>query len=380
MLLGLSAAVFLLQCDTERPNDSVRKTSGGVELLAAGNPHHNETALFLAGMELPRESSLYQYTQTKEYQSYKRHTGASWERFQLPNQRKIEKWMDRHLSGDFSNTIFYPFSGPDICNALVFFPEGMDYIMFGLESPGEIPRPHSLAPSKLYPGLTGLSAALNNVLNVNYFKTVEMERGVSTNSFNSIVSLIMFFLGRSGYEVVDAQRIWINEHAALTAIAPSKKGGKMIAGAEILFRKSKGDRVKRVRYFQLNVIDHSLNTYTNFIPFLRSYPRFTTIIKSASYLMHNEKKFIQIRDLTLSHSDYILQDDSGIALRYFSPEFWRLSFHGIYTRPVPLFAHRYQTDFAKSMKEKSSGPLPFSYGYNFRENESNLMLAERIKR
>lgn len=379
MLLCLSAAVFILQCDPRSQDVSTRKTGSGVELLAAGNPLHGETSLFLAGMDLPKGSSLYQYTQTKEYQSYKRHIGASWERFQLPNQRKIEKWKAGHLSGDFNSTVFYPFSGPDICNALVFFPEGMDYIMFGLESPGEIPQPHSLPPSKLYPGLTGLSAALNNVLNVNYFKTVEMERGVSTNSLNSIVSLIMFFLGRSGYEVVDMQKIWINEHAALTAMPPSKRGGKAIPGAEILFRKSKGDRVKRARYFQLNVIDHSLNTYTNFIPFLRSYPRFTTIIKSASYLMHNEKKFIQIRDLTLSHSDYILQDDSGIALRYFSPEFWRLSFHGTYSRPVPLFAHRYQTDFAKLMKEKSSGPLPFSYGYNFKENESNLMLAERIR-
>jgi hypothetical protein len=96
--------------------------------------------------------------------------------------------------------------------------------------------------------------------------------------------------------------------------------------------------------------------------------------------MHNEKKFIQIRNITLSHSDYILQDDSGIALRYFPADEWKFTFHGTYTKPVPLFAHRFQPDFDQAMKKYSTGPLPFSYGYNFKENESNLMFAQRVKK
>ena len=153
----------------------------------------------------------------------------------------------------------------------------------------------------------------------------------------------------------------------------------MIAGMEILLLKSGGE-VKRARYFQLNVIDWSLEVHPHFIPFLESYGRYTTIVKSASYLMHNEKKFTGMRALTLSHSDYILQDDSGIALRYFPRDEWKLTFHGVYSKPVPLFAHRYQQDLSDAMRKHSTGPLPFSYGYNFGENESNLMLAERIRK
>lgn len=343
------------------------------------DPAFNETALFLAGKELPGTSTLSGYCGQNQYIQYRKRMDANWSRLQESNQKKIEAWKEAHLPRRYTKTVFYPFSGPDILNALLFFPGGDDYILFGLESPGEIPRPHAMPAGSLSPGLSGLSAALNNVLNVNYFKTVEMGKAVSTNSFNSITSVMMFFLSRMGYEVLDVKKVWIDENSAL-GLSPSKaKGSKMIAGMEILLLKSGGE-VKRARYFQLNVIDWSLEVHPHFIPFLESYGRYTTIVKSASYLMHNEKKFTGMRALTLSHSDYILQDDSGIALRYFPRDEWKLTFHGVYSKPVPLFAHRYQQDLSDAMRKHSTGPLPFSYGYNFGENESNLMLAERIRK
>lgn len=341
----------------------------------------NETSSFLAGKELPEKSGLYQYSRTKDYAAYSKQIDSSWARLQDSNEKKIIQWKEKYLPKKYTATIYYPFSGPDILNALIFFPDGNEYIMFGLESPGDIPEPQNISQDKLYSGLNGLRSALNNVLNVNYFKTIEMGKDISTNSLNSITSVIMFFLARTGHEVLDVKKIWIDEKSQITATPKTeKKPGKMIPGSEITFKKAEDDTIKRLRYFQLNVIDQSLNIYTNFIPFLESQGRFTTFIKSASYLMHNEKKFIKIRNITLSHSDYILQDDSGIALRYFPADEWKLTFHGTYTKPVPLFVHRFQPDFDQAMKKHSTGPLPFSYGYNFKENESNLMFAQRIKK
>ncbi len=373
------APLLLLLCVACHQKGDARLTGAADVKPLPVDSTFNETALFLAGKELPGSSSLSGFCGQNQYLQYRKRMDANWSRLQESNQKNIEAWKDAHLPRRYTKTVFYPFSGPDILNALLFFPDGEDYILFGLESPGDIPRPHSMPAGSLSPGLSGLSAALNNVLNVNYFKTVEMGKAVSTNSFNSITSVVMFFLSRMGYEVLDVKKVWIDENSTLK-LAPSKmKGSKMIPGMEILFRKG-GGKVKRARYFQLNVIDWSLEVHPHFIPFLESYGRYTTIIKSASYLMHNEKKFTGMRALTLSHSDYILQDDSGIALRYFSRDDWKLTFHGTYTRPVPLFAHRYQQDFSDAMRKHSTGPLPFSYGYNFGENESNLMLAERIKR
>jgi len=44
-----------------------------------------------------------------------------------------------------------------------------------------------------------------------------------------------------------------------------------------------------------------------------------------------------------------------------------------------LFASRYQPDLKKAMRERSTGTLPFSYGYDYLPGQSNLMTAERIK-
>jgi hypothetical protein len=72
-----------------------------------------------------------------------------------------------------------------------------------------------------------------------------------------------------------------------------------------------------------------------------------------------------------------VQDDSGIPLRYFTFFDWDVALYGVYDKPIKLFASFAQSDLKKSMKEKSLGALPFSYGYNFQTGTSNLFIAEK---
>ena len=71
----------------------------------------------------------------------------------------------------------------------------------------------------------------------------------------------------------------------------------------------------------VNVADASLaKGSSDFLPYLESQGRFATMIKSASYLMHKEgiaepTHFENIRSLILDHSDFVVQDDSGVPLR-----------------------------------------------------------------
>lgn len=343
------------------------------------SPLLNETARFLAGLDITDKSPLHPLTLTGQYQSYKRDVDANWNKLQVSNLEKIEKWKAAHLPGKYSTTIYYPFSGPDILNALAFFPKGSDYIMFGLEPPGDVVQPHKMQQAKVFSGLLGIQKALSEILRVNFFMTREMAKELSNESLSSIGSVMMIFLARYDYEVLEVNRIALDDNAKLVSGTWEIPGSKnTIRGIEIIFRKA-GAPLQRARYFQVNVIDYALNTSTNFIPWLQARGRYTTIIKSASYLMHNTDKFTKIRDITLAHSDLILQDDSGIALRYFDPKVWKLTYHGQYTRPIPLFAHRFQKDFYDNMKNNSKGLLPFSYGYDIKPGkEPNLMMAERI--
>ena len=47
--------------------------------------------------------------------------------------------------------------------------------------------------------------------------------------------------------------------------------------------------------------------------------------------------FEKIRALILANSDFIVQDDSGVPLRLFARDTWKLRFHGTYEAPTPEF-------------------------------------------
>jgi hypothetical protein len=347
----------------------------------------NEAALLFAGKEIPKGSKLNQYAETDFYKTYSRQMESAWNSLQRPNLQKINEWWKAFKPSRYPDTVLYPFSGPDIMNALTFFPEADNYIMFGLESPGIIPDPHAMSLDQITRGLNGLRNSLGDILHMNFFKTEGMAAEMSNKSFNSIAGIIMYFLSTNGYTVVGARKIVIDAASNVVAGNPSddsidwqKPPKSRVPGVEITFRKGSG-KTQTVRYYMLNVIDNALTASSpNFIPYIKKEGPYATIIKSASYLMHNDNvKFTQIRSAILAATDYLLQDDSGIPLRYFKPDNYKLGFHGYYNGPIGLFANRMQYDLKKAMDEKSTGRLPFSYGYVYKPGQSNLMTAEKIK-
>jgi hypothetical protein len=230
-------------------------------------------------------------------------------------------------------------------------------------------------------GLNELKASLSTILQVNYFFTKAMEKKLGNGSFNSISSLLLFFLARTDCEVTGARTIAIGPRGAVMRADDSRA---LVPGIEITFRRA-GGKVQTVRYFMLNVADASLaKSSRDFVTYLKNQGRVVTMIKSASYLMHKEGieepvHFEQIRSLILGQSDFIVQDDSGVPLRLFARDKWKLQFHGRYETPTPEFGKYLQQDLRVETQRNSTGTLPFSYGYAYKPGESNLMTAERAQ-
>jgi len=362
----------------------------GIGISAADSSKNTDiTAKFIAGMGSSENPALSRYAQSSYYRNYASRIKSGWDRFQKPNMEKIASWWSSHAPDSYNSTVLYPFSGPDIMNALTFFPDAKLYIMFGLESPGTVPDATSMPARSITRGLNNLQKSLNTIFHVNFFRTKGMAKNLGNKSFNGTTGLLMFFLSMNGYEVLDARKIAIDSRSRIASWKASDDSinwqkppaSRRIPGVEIVFRR-KGKEPQKLRYFMLNVIDYALANHSpNFIPYLEKEGPFTTIIKSASYLMHNDTvKFTRIRSAILSNSDYILQDDSGIPLRYLKKDNWKVTFHGFYNGPIPLFSHRMQKDLKAAMEKYSTGILPFSYGYDYRENESNLITAEKKSR
>ena len=354
--------------------------------------YYDETARFFAGRDIPETSKLHAFTKTAFYQNYRSQINAGWGRFQKPNLEKMKAWWMEQGPKNPGRKILYPFSGPDIPNALAFFPGGETYHLFGLEKPGLIPVPQEMQDGRITAGLNGIKTSLGTIFHYNFFRTNSMKEELGNNSFNSITGLLMLFLSINGYEITDVRRVAIDSAGALVEGTDTDNRidwenppkSRRIPGVEISFRtydntlKNVGS-IKRLRYFMLNVIDSALTKHSpNFIPYLKKEGPYFAIIKSASYLMHNDK-FSQMRDAVLASCDFIVQDDSGVPLRFFGPGQWKVQVHGFYEKPIDLFSNRFQKDLREATKKFSTGKLPFSYGYHFKEGESNLQTAEKIK-
>ncbi len=347
-----------------------------VLMLAAGTTEASDlddTARFLAGKGVAWTSTLADQSHTEAYTDYAAQIASGWKQFQAPNLERMRTWSKSHVPARYS-TVFYPFGGPDIGNALALFPDADSYVMFGLEAPGAIPDLHALDGPAISAGLNELKASLSTIFQVNYFFTKAMEKKLGKGSFNSVSGLLLFFLARSDCEVTKARLVAIRDGAVV-------QGTAGIPGVEITFRRN-GGKDQTIRYFMVNVADASLaKSSRGFVPYLES-QHFVTMIKSASYLMHKDKepiRFDQIRSLILSRSDFVVQDDSAVPLRLFARDTWKLQFHGRYEAPTQEFVKHLQKDLKVEFQRNSTGKLPFSYGYAYRQGESNLMTAERAR-
>jgi len=391
-ILSHFAIIFMISFTFSCTESNSRSNSASIQLPhAVANTNSdspaNITALFLAGLDLPPNNNLEKFTQTAFYKSYKSEFTTSWNRFQKPNLDKMRNWWKSKIAKNFDKNISYPFSGPDIMNVLTFFPDGDTYIMFGLEPVGTIPNPFDKTDAELINGLNAMRRSLNTILSVNFFKTINMAEEIKNNPFNGISALLMTFLAKCGYTVIEAKNVAIDNQSNLVAWEAADArinwqnppASQRIPGVEISFRKGNG-KTQIVRYFNLNVIDDNLSRRNpNFIPYYVKSAPHATMLKSASYLMHNDDiKFTRIRAAILNSSDFIVQDDSGIPLRYFKSNEWNVALHGVYTKPIALFSNRAQPDLREAYKA-STGVLPFSYGYDYRKDESNLLTAEKIK-
>ena len=315
-----------------------------------GSRAFNDTAAFIAGLPLAEGSAYAALAAAPEYLAYRNRMDATWERYVRGNLRKMEEWRALNLEGE-NEVLFYPFSGPDILNAVALFPDAREYVMMGLESPGAQPAPLAMTPRRVYHGLVGVQNALRTLLLLNLFRTLEMQSDLRDDSISNTTGIMMFFLARSGREILDIK--------AVTIPASGVAGeGPGIRGVEFTFRKGPGSAIQRAIYLSVDISDDSLKNKPEFVAFLREKSASTAFMKS------------------LPGTVTLPPFWTAVPFKYFSEKEWEITLHGRY-RVLEMFTGRFQPDLDRAVKARSAGPLPFACGYGFIPAKSNLMIARR---
>lgn len=288
---------------------------------------------------------------------------------------KMKIWADSELDkGKVKRILFYPFSGPDFLNADIFYPDADQYILIGMEPVGYLPDICSMPPDTVSRYLNTIKNSLNDIFKRSYFITSKMNIDLSKTKVNGTVPLISLFIRRTGHQIISLQRIGVDPEGKLQFIDSFSGKKKFVYGIKIDFHSASDEKVRSVFYFRTDLSDKGLTKNKGFRAYLSGLTQSNTFLKSASYLLHSDN-FKIIRSLIFDLSSTILQDDSGIAYKDFNKSEWDIKLYGRYLKPRDEFSYIKEPDLEKAYKSAMVRPLPYSVGYNWGRNHSNLLYA-----
>jgi hypothetical protein len=335
---------------------------------ASDDAKADDVARFLAGLEVPENSRLAPLTHEAAWRHHARSLDLAWAGLEQRRLAKIRAWSSENLT-DPQPVVLYMFSGPDFLYVDQFFPNRKTYVLSGLEPVGEVPVVTNAARRSLGSALAGLRESVGSSLNYSFFKTQQMRATFSSRTFRGVLPVLYLFLARSGKTIHEVTLIGIDADgkevgAGLRDAAP---------GVKIEFSSGGESPRQTLYYVQTDVSDHGLKK-SGFLKFCEALGAADGFIKSASYLLH-ANNFSVMRNFLLGRTVALVQDDSGIPVRYFSAEEWRLHPFGRYRGPIPLFTSKYQSKLNDVYRRNNPPKLEFGVGYRWRPNESNLLLA-----
>ncbi len=322
-----------------------------------------------------------------------------------PGWNKIKKdrldpminWsQSEFLKSDIDTSLlFYPFSGPDFLHAFQFYPNANEYILLALEEVGSIPDFTSISEDSIQSYATNLNLFLRDIYLRSYFITGNMIDDISENKVDGVLSTLYWFIKRTNHDIISVEKITLDSLGRIIKEENIEDGWNSngVDGVRFHF-KTPNNQLKKLVYFSCDISDQAFASIngrdvkyrnSNLLAFLNNMRECNTFIKSASYMMHHDRKdlsFKKVRNLILSKSKSIFQDDTGVPFKYVNQEDWDITVYGTYEKPIKDFdrwSFMMQEDLSLFYKnsENHGGSLPFSLGYHWQDKKQNQMLFLR---
>jgi hypothetical protein len=232
---------------------------------------------------------------------------------------RIQDWSKENLATR-QPTTFYMFSGPDFLYANAFFPGSTTYVLSGLEPVGRLPELKYISRRTL-PGVLGhLRASTGSVLRITFFLTNQMRAQLHYAQLNGTLPILYTFLARSGKTITDVAFITLKpDGTSEPSDGVPIKG--VPNGVKIGFTSGDG-KPQTLYYFSTDVSNGGIKN-SGFLKFCEQLGNGDAFVKSASYLMHNDS-FSTVREFLLTHATSLVQDDTGVPIRFLKTDDWEL--------------------------------------------------------
>ncbi len=391
-LLTIALTGLLISCSEkkkeekkapEQKTDSINVATKEKDVLVhqippVAHPVYNNYARLLAGLPVSDTSQYYAISQTELWKKYAKELDSAWQIADDKRLSKMRAWQNTELAeaNKTVKDVLYPLSGPDFLNVFTFFPNGKSYTLMALEPVGNVPSFTTMTDKQKGTYFLSVQQSLEDIFEKSYFITRKMLQHLQSDKANGTLPLMCLFMAKTGNTITDIERAWIDTSGTLQT-APLKSSNKPTYAVRVSFvTKADPTTVKTVTYIKADLEDVAFNRNKGLRRYLNNnYNNTITYLKSASYILHY-KAFSGIRNILLDKTDFLLQDDTGIAYHFFDPKKWDIQLYGKYAKPVDDFSGVDQKDLqARYASDSTVKALPFSLGYHWGTAYQNMMRA-----
>ena len=343
-----------------------------VQTAAKSSPA-NDVARYLAGLPVAPGSPLTALTQDPRWGAHARAMNLAFSHLEQRQLNNIRIFRSENIAPvtQASRNCVYLFSGPDFLYADAMFSDCSNFVLQGLEPVDPIPDLLATPASALFGTLQNIQISLNTLLSFSFFKTKDMRQDFQRSQLKGVLPDILVFMARTGKEVESIEYISLDKEGK---VIQGQQGG--LRGAKVSFVDPVSSSNKTLYYFTSDLSDDALKRNPALLRFCESLGPANSLLKAASYLLHSDN-FAIVRNFLLQNSVSILQDDSGIPVRFFPTDKWTLRFFGVYTGPIELFKNYNQPDLRRYYEESSPKRLTFGFGYRWNNRSSTLLIAVR---
>lgn len=345
----------------------------------ARNLKVNQVARFLSAQKQYDSSDLSSLESGNDWKLYQNDFDSLWEVLDRNRLEKQRSWVKTNMKEIVPQvkTLFYPFSGADFLNANIFFPDAEKTIMIGLEPPGSLPNLNRIAADSLDRYFATIRKSLYSIVKFSFYQTKHMAKDFRNDALDGTLPNILIFLSRNGNDILNIEPVAILPSGKLVVKKFADYKKKNYKGLKITYSPSQSNSIREITYFSGDISNLGFSQDSGFYNYLQKLSFDGVFLKSASFLMHKDY-FSGIRNIILRGARFVLQDDSGVPFRFFSKNQWGTRVFGSYDRPIKLFSNFYQKDFHAAYADSSKvGKLTFGIGYDWKPNQSNLMLASK---
>ncbi len=355
--------------------------------------HWNDLALLLGGMPAEEGSKTVRFDTMAATANYRKQYDEVYESHKDRLLDKLRTWCKQEFPKVHADTgnVYYPLSGGDFLTIHTIYPNAKKYVFFGLEPEGrhlDASYLQGLTEQEMANAFHVQMKALDDIMDEDesFFVTRDMQKDLKRSKLTGQIPIILSFMGRLEQQVINVEPIYLQTDGTPDVLAeqPAELDPRdsTITGMRYTFRKGPGEPLQVVEYWSLDIENPKLAMYPYFMDYIASHAPTRTYFKAASYLFH-WGNFSKMRETTMATSEFILQDDSGIAYRFYrdDPEHdWDLSYYGKYDKPKLDVWGGFQGDLKRIyLTNPEVKPINFGIGYTNKPHNCNLMIARQAE-